>query len=153
MPVVFDHVGIIDVPSSYQRNLAGQQARTDVQKFASTLDLMVQVNEEKRFLAASMAFCNAIATQFRCDRVSIGWLKAGYIRLRSISRTEKFDRQMAAAQATIAPSADELADIGVKRINLSLDTLNSDKFTAITRWGRLDQVKDGIAAAKAIMGG
>ena len=45
--------------------------------------------------------------------------------------------------------ADELADIGVKRINVSLDTLDNDKFTAITRWGRLDQVREGLAAAKA----
>lgn len=44
--------------------------------------------------------------------------------------------------------ADELADIGVKRANVSLDTLDTDKFTAITRWGRLDQVKQGLAAAK-----
>jgi cyclic pyranopterin phosphate synthase len=46
--------------------------------------------------------------------------------------------------------ASELADIGVKRINVSLDTLDSDKFTAITRWGRLDQVREGLAAAKAV---
>jgi cyclic pyranopterin phosphate synthase len=45
--------------------------------------------------------------------------------------------------------ANELADIGVKRINVSLDTLDNDKFTAITRWGRLEQVRDGLAAAKA----
>ena len=44
--------------------------------------------------------------------------------------------------------ADELADIGVKRANVSLDTLDNDKFTAITRWGRLDQVKQGLTAAK-----
>jgi len=45
--------------------------------------------------------------------------------------------------------AAELADIGVRRINVSLDTLDQDKFTAITRWGRLDQVREGLAAAKA----
>ena len=45
--------------------------------------------------------------------------------------------------------ASELADIGVKRINVSLDTLDNDKFTAITRWGRLEQVREGLAAAKA----
>ncbi len=45
--------------------------------------------------------------------------------------------------------AAELADIGVRRVNVSLDTLNADKFAAITRWGRLDQVLDGIRAAKA----
>ena len=88
-----------DVPASYQGNLAGHQARHDVQKFASTLDLMVQVNAEKRFLAAALAFCNGLASHFRCDRVSLGWLEGGYIRLRAISRTEKFDRQMEAARA------------------------------------------------------
>jgi Barrel-sandwich domain of CusB or HlyD membrane-fusion/GAF domain len=88
-----------DVPASYQVNLAGQQARSDVQKFASALDLMAQVNVEKRFLAAALALCNGLATHFQCDRVSLGWLEAGYVRLRAISRTEKFDRQMAAARA------------------------------------------------------
>ena len=38
---------------------------------------------------------------------------------------------------------------GVKRINVSLDTLDGERFAAITRWGRLDQVLEGIAAAKA----
>ncbi len=45
--------------------------------------------------------------------------------------------------------ADELADLGVTRVNVSLDTLDPHKFSAITRWGRLDQVKAGLAAAKA----
>jgi biotin carboxyl carrier protein len=88
-----------DTPESYQRNQAGQQARVDVEKFASALDLMVSVNAEKRFLAAALAFCNGIATRYNCDRTSLGWLEAGYIRLRAMSRTEKFDRQMAAAKA------------------------------------------------------
>ena len=45
--------------------------------------------------------------------------------------------------------ASELADIGVRRVNVSLDTLDADKFAAITRWGRLDQVLQGIKAATA----
>jgi cyclic pyranopterin phosphate synthase len=45
--------------------------------------------------------------------------------------------------------AGELAEAGVKRINVSLDTLDPAKFAAITRWGRLDQVLDGLAAAKS----
>jgi cyclic pyranopterin phosphate synthase len=44
--------------------------------------------------------------------------------------------------------ADELAACGVSRINVSLDTLDPDKFRAITRWGELDQVLRGIAAAQ-----
>ena len=45
--------------------------------------------------------------------------------------------------------ASELADCGVRRVNVSLDTLDPDKFAAITRWGRLPQVLGGIAAARA----
>ncbi len=88
-----------DTPQSYQINQASRQASTDVQKFATTLDLMVLINAEKRFLGAALALCNGLATHYNCDRVSLGWLEGGYIKLRAISRTEKFDRQMAAARA------------------------------------------------------
>jgi GTP 3',8-cyclase len=45
--------------------------------------------------------------------------------------------------------ARELAGFGVKRINVSLDTLDPDKFREITRWGDLHKVLDGIEAARA----
>ena len=45
--------------------------------------------------------------------------------------------------------AKDLVRCGVRRINVSLDTLDRDRFAAITRWGRFDQVMAGIAAAKA----
>jgi GTP 3',8-cyclase len=48
----------------------------------------------------------------------------------------------------LAKYADELADSGVKRINVSLDTLDPAKFTELTRWGKLDVVLDGLQAAK-----
>ncbi len=44
--------------------------------------------------------------------------------------------------------ASELFDIGVRRVNVSLDTLDPEKFRTITRWGRFEQVMEGIAAAK-----
>ncbi len=44
--------------------------------------------------------------------------------------------------------AGDLARLGVKRINVSIDTLDRDKFRTITRWGDLDKVLDGIEAAR-----
>src|SRR5437763_4392891 len=44
--------------------------------------------------------------------------------------------------------AAEVAACGVKRVNVSLDTLDADKFRAITRWGELDKVMAGIDAAQ-----
>ena len=45
--------------------------------------------------------------------------------------------------------ASELKASGVQRINVSLDTLDADKFRAITRWGDLKKVLAGIDAAQA----
>ena len=44
--------------------------------------------------------------------------------------------------------ADHLFAAGVRRINVSLDTLDDQKFADITRWGRLPQVIKGIDAAQ-----
>ncbi|MDE2383032.1 MAG: GTP 3',8-cyclase MoaA [Alphaproteobacteria bacterium] len=44
--------------------------------------------------------------------------------------------------------AKDLARHGVKRINVSIDTLDADKFKAITRWGELAKVLDGVKAAQ-----
>jgi cyclic pyranopterin phosphate synthase len=44
--------------------------------------------------------------------------------------------------------AEDLAAVGVRRVNVSLDTLDERKFREITRWGRLAQVLEGIEAAQ-----
>jgi len=49
----------------------------------------------------------------------------------------------------LAKHAEELAACGVKRVNVSIDTLDPSKFTEITRWGQLPKVLDGVEAAKA----
>jgi len=48
----------------------------------------------------------------------------------------------------LAKYADELYDCGVRRLNVSLDTLDPAKFQAITRWGKIDKVLAGLQAAK-----
>jgi cyclic pyranopterin phosphate synthase len=49
----------------------------------------------------------------------------------------------------LARFATELRDCGVRRVNVSLDTLDPAKFRTITRWGDLDKVLAGIEAARA----
>jgi cyclic pyranopterin phosphate synthase len=49
----------------------------------------------------------------------------------------------------LARYAAELRDCGVERINVSLDSLNPDRFRALTRWGDFAQVMKGIDAAQA----
>ena len=49
----------------------------------------------------------------------------------------------------LARCAADLHAAGVRRINVSLDTLNPATFAAITRWGRIEKTLDGIFAARA----
>ena len=49
----------------------------------------------------------------------------------------------------LARYAEQLVEYGIKRINVSLDTLDAEKFAQITRWGKLDKVMIGLRAAKA----
>jgi len=49
----------------------------------------------------------------------------------------------------LAKYAADIKAAGVQRLNVSLDTLDADKFRAITRWGELNQVLAGIDAAQA----
>jgi len=44
--------------------------------------------------------------------------------------------------------AQPMADAGLQRVNVSIDTLDSDKFKKLTRWGTVDEVWDGIRAAE-----
>ena len=48
----------------------------------------------------------------------------------------------------LAKYAHQLFAFGVRRINVSLDTLDKAKFNSVTRWGRLQDVLDGLAEAK-----
>jgi len=45
--------------------------------------------------------------------------------------------------------AQPLADAGLQRVNISLDTLNPEKFHRLTRWGKIEDVWNGIRAADA----
>jgi GTP 3',8-cyclase len=49
----------------------------------------------------------------------------------------------------LARHAEDLAAAGVRRVNVSLDTLSSERFTTMTRWGRIEKTLDGIFAARA----
>jgi len=79
-------------------------------------------------------------------RRNIMWL------IRSLSRhldTGALDEITLTTNGSQVPRfANELYDAGVRRLNISMDTLDPEKFQKITRWGRLEQVMAGIDAAQ-----
>ena len=133
-----------DVPESYRQKQANEQASVTVQKLATALDLMVSVNAEKRFLATALAFCNGLSSTFRCQRVSLGWLEGGYVRLRAISRTEKFDPKMQAVRALEA-AMDEALDQDEEVLwpapeGAAVSTRDHEKFAADHKPGHMCSV-------------
>ena len=65
-------------------------------------------------------------------------------------KTGALDELTLTTNGTQLPAyAAQLAAAGVKRINISLDSLDPQRFKTITRWGNHAQVMDGIRAAKA----
>jgi RND family efflux transporter MFP subunit len=90
---------VANAPTVYQLRRLVQQAKLDVVQFAEALDFMVLLNGEKRFMAAAMTFCNELASRYRCERVSLGWIKGEYVRVQAISHMERFEKKMDAVQA------------------------------------------------------
>lgn len=90
---------LADIPQSFQEHSSVAQARTDVEKFAVVLDSLAQVNAQSRYVAATLALVNSLASRLHCSRVSFGWYEGGFIRMQAISRTERFDRKTVAVQA------------------------------------------------------
>lgn len=67
---------------------------------------------------------------------------------RRLSRIQGIEDLSLTTNATLlAPIADKLFDAGIRRINISLDTLNPEKYAQITRGGRLSDALEGIRAA------
>jgi biotin carboxyl carrier protein len=100
---------VADTPAIYQLGRMVDQAKTDVVQFAEALDLMVLLNAEKRYLAAAMTLCNELASRFRCDRVSLGWVKGAYVRLQAMSHMDRFEKKMDAVQ-TLEAAMEEAFD-------------------------------------------
>ncbi|HUW08682.1 MAG TPA: GTP 3',8-cyclase MoaA [Anaerolineae bacterium] len=59
------------------------------------------------------------------------------------------DLSMTTNGTLLAGQAAALAEAGLHRVNISLDTLDPERFASMTRWGSLDDVWAGIAAARA----
>lgn len=87
------------VPAAYQ---AGRRARQVVMETAcqgEALDLLALMNDQDRFVACAMTFCNELAARYRCERVSLGWVEDHYVRVQAVSHIEKFQEKMDAVQS------------------------------------------------------
>lgn len=77
-----------------EKRLENQGNRGAVERLNKAMSVLASINEHQRFRAAAMAFCNEIASQWRCERACLGLLKGRYVRLEALSHTEHFGRKM-----------------------------------------------------------
>ncbi|MDR1422903.1 MAG: GTP 3',8-cyclase MoaA [Coriobacteriales bacterium] len=71
--------------------------------------------------------------------------------VRDISRIPGIERVAMTTNGILLPQmAEELREAGLSRVNISLDTLDPEQFTQITRWGNIEDVFAGIDAALAV---
>ena len=91
-----------DLPSDYQLARGAAESKARVDQLAKVMDLLILLNAQSKFLPAAMAFCNELASRFGCERVSLGWVEGGSIRLKAISRIDRFERKTEAVQLTEA---------------------------------------------------
>jgi hypothetical protein len=94
--------------------LAGKQA--DLGRLRKAMETLAAFNAQGRFAGAAMALVNEVATRWDCDRVSLGFLKGRYVRVRTVSHTEKFSRKMKLVQDTEA-AMEECLDQDVEVIH------------------------------------
>ncbi len=90
---------------------------------------------------------------FRAIRITGGepLVRKGVVGLvRRLARIPGIDEVSMTTNATLLSScARDLANAGLKRVNISLDSLQPERFRRITRLGNLQNAWEGIAAAKA----
>jgi multidrug resistance efflux pump len=85
-------------------SLSETRSRTDikpaaVKRFTQAVDVVSAVNQQEKFTSAAMAFCNEVASQWQCERVSLGLLKGRYVQVKAMNHTEEFHRKMELVQA------------------------------------------------------
>ncbi|MCK4625166.1 MAG: efflux RND transporter periplasmic adaptor subunit [Phycisphaerae bacterium] len=88
----------VSLLSLYEMRLTLQHRQVDLTRMRMAMEVLVAVNAQDRFTGAAMAFCNELAARWRCERVSLGFLKGRYVYLKAMSHTEKFSRKMKVVQ-------------------------------------------------------
>jgi biotin carboxyl carrier protein len=81
-----------------ERRLTLQNRQAGLRRLQKAMETLSAINRHNRFTSTAMALCNETASQWQCERVSVGFLKGRYVRLKALSHTEDFSRKMKIVQ-------------------------------------------------------
>ncbi|MBD3315796.1 MAG: HlyD family efflux transporter periplasmic adaptor subunit [Chitinivibrionales bacterium] len=100
---------ISDLPAVFLMRKSARDAAIRRNHLASILDLLALMNTRPKFLSAAMTFCSEAGSRYGCDRVSLGWLRNGRIRLEAMSNVDQFDAKKEAV-ADLEKAMEEAVD-------------------------------------------
>ncbi len=100
----------------HEMRLTTKMHHEAMNRLRRVLEVLDTVNKSKRFLSAAMALCNEISTRLGCSRVSLGLLDGRSVRVRAMSHTDSFGREMDVVQA-IEATMEECLDQDVEVIH------------------------------------
>ncbi|MEG3640326.1 HlyD family efflux transporter periplasmic adaptor subunit [Magnetococcus sp. PR-3] len=98
-----------DLPRTYAGNLSQHDQKQAVHSTTQALDMLVLINEDRKFLKAAMTLCNELAARYQCVRVALGWQVGAYIKVQAISHLEQFKGNLEALQR-LENAMEEAAD-------------------------------------------
>ncbi len=79
-------------------HLSQYREEDGLKKLHQAMETLSAANQQNRFTSVAMSVCNELATQWKCERVSLSFLKGRYVRVKAISHTENFSRKMRLVQ-------------------------------------------------------
>ncbi len=88
----------MEVLSGYVALMTAQSNQLVVERLTRAITVLSAINKPRRFLSAAMTLCNELASEWACERVSMGILRGRYVRLRAISHSVRFRRKMKVVQ-------------------------------------------------------
>lgn len=120
----------------------------------SDLSTLIAMAAHERFTPIAMALCNHAASEWRCDRVSLGMVRGPYIRVEAMSHAEKFERRSALVQgleSVMEEALDQDEEI-VLPAEASSTTLDRAAREFASRYGPLALASIPIRRAGKVLG-
>ena len=96
--------------------------QTGLIRVCGAMDVLSAFNRSSRFIGATTALCNEIATRWQCSRVSLGFLQNRYVHVKAMSHTNDFSRKMRLVQ-DLEAVMEECIDQDLEIVYPSPDTM------------------------------
>lgn len=113
---------IMAAVTGYVAMVSLQSNQVVVDRLTRAITVLSAINKPRRFLSASMTLCNELASEWACERVSMGILRGRYVRLKATSHSAKFSRKMQIVQ-NIEAAMEECLDQDVEVLHPASPTI------------------------------